>query len=119
MSALGRCADWDTGVLRRPQVLDADPTGRSGPLADAAASALAAVQSGDGEEAVAAAAILGPAGVVAVRTGRGSFEVRETLGGWGLAASSVPTPEADELGAAALVRAWRLAEARRAGQDRR
>jgi len=76
MRPLSRCAGWDTGILRRAQVLDPDPTGRSGPLAATAASALVAVSAGDGEAAAAAAAVLGPAGVVAVRTARASFEVR-------------------------------------------
>ena len=111
-------ADWDTAVLRHPQVVDADPTGRSGPLA-AAAAALVALAHGDGESAAGAAAILGPAGVVAVRSATGTFEVHETPNGWELVPSPVPTPDAGDLGAAALVRAWRLAEARRAGQDAR
>ncbi|MDP9404773.1 MAG: hypothetical protein M3P85_15985, partial [Actinomycetota bacterium] len=74
---------------------------------------------GDGESAAGAAVILGPAGVVAVRSGRDSVEVRETPNGWELVRSPVPTPDAGDLAAAALVRAWRLAEACRAGQDSR
>lgn len=112
-------ADWGSAVLRHPQVVDADPTGRSGRLAATAAAALVALSHGDGESAAGAAAILGPAGVVAVRSATGTFEVHETPEGWELVPSPVPTPDAGDLGAAALVRAWRLAEARRAGQDSR
>lgn len=118
MRALSGSADWDTGFLGGPQILDADPTGRSGPLAATAAAALVAMADGDREAAVAAAAILGPAGVVAVRSGRARLEVRETLDGWEVSPLPVPTPDIGDLGSAAVVRAWRLAEARRTGQDR-
>lgn len=111
--------DWGTAVLARPQVVDADPTGRSGALGATAAAALVAVADGDGAAAAAAAAFLGPAAVVAVRRGNRSLEVRQTLDGWELVASSAPTPDAGDLGAAALVRAWRLADARRTGEGGR
>lgn len=119
MTPVAGPADWDTHVLTRPQVLDADATGRSGPLAATATAALAAVGDGNAEAAAASAAILGRAGVVAVRGGGRSFEVRETLESWELAASPVPTPDAGDLAGAAVIRARRLAEARRLREDRR
>ncbi|PLS75692.1 MAG: hypothetical protein CYG61_06110, partial [Actinobacteria bacterium] len=71
------------------------------------------------EAAAASTAILGRAGVVAVRSGGRSFEVRETLESWELFASPVPTPDAGDLAGAAVIRARRLAEARQLREDRR
>lgn len=108
--------DWDTAALAEPRVVEADPTGRGGPLAVGAAAALDARAGGDEATVADAVGELALAGVVALRRRGGpSYEVRETLGGWELVASSVPTPDPPDLGAAALVRARRLAAARRAG----
>lgn len=112
-------ADWDTSVLGFPLVVDADPSGHSGPLAASAAAAFAAAGRGDEAAAADHAGVLGTAGVVAIRSGRETLEVWETSEGWELAPSAVPTPDVGDLGAAALVRAQRLAEARHAGKDRR
>jgi hypothetical protein len=110
--------DWDVTVLGRPVVCEADATGRSGALAAAAAAALVALDADDAAGEAVAAARLGPAGVVALRDGGRTVEVHETLDGWTLVPASVPTPDVDDLAAAAFVRAHRLAAARRAGEGR-
>jgi hypothetical protein len=103
-------ADWDTTVLDNPQVIDPDPSGHGGPLAVAAATAL---DPADPDAAAAATRALGHAGVVAVRHSGGVAEVHETLHDWQLLASCAPTPDPADLAGAAVVRAARLAEARR------
>jgi hypothetical protein len=103
-------ADWDTTVLDNPQVSDPDPSGHGGPLAVAAATALDPADPGVAAQATRA---LGHAGVVAVRHRASVSEVHETLHGWQLLASSAPTPDPADLAGAAIVRAARLAEARR------
>jgi hypothetical protein len=105
---------WDVSVLARPLVVHADPTGISGPTAAAAAAGLAALTRGSHDEAAVEAGGLGIAGVVAVRGSEGVFEVHEVVDGWVFVRSAVPTPNPDDLAAAAAVRAVRLAEARRA-----
>ena len=102
--------DWDTTALTQPRIVDADASGRRGPLAAAAAACLAAP---DEVSAGPDAELLGLAGVVAVRGPHGIAEVQETLDGWRLVASAVPTPDTADLAGAALVRAARLADARR------
>jgi hypothetical protein len=99
--------DWDTAVLDRPAIVDADPSGRRGPLAAAAAAALANPPSAG------AARTLGESGVVAVRSPAGISEVHETIDGWQLVPSATPTADLADLAGAAIVRAARLAEARR------
>ena len=109
-------ADWDTTTLDNPQVIDPDPSGHGGPLAVAAATAL---EPADPDAAAQAARALGHAGVVAVRHGAGLAEVHETLHDWRLVGSIAPTPDPADLAGAAVVRAARLAEARRTtGADR-
>jgi len=110
--------DWDTSVLVRPLVVRADPSGLSGPEAETVAAGLAALADGAHDDASAAAAVLGTAGVVAVRGLDSLCEVRETLDGWEFVCSEAPTADPGDLAAAAAVRAVRLAEARRRGADR-
>ena len=107
MSAPVGRPDWDTAALDRPAIVDADPSGRRGPLAAAAAAALA------DPPATGAARTLGESGVVAVRGAAGISEVHETIDGWQLVPSATPTADLRDLGCAAIVRAARLAEARR------
>jgi hypothetical protein len=111
-------ADWDISVLAEPRVVNADPSGLSGPLAVTAAEGLAALHAADTIAARTAARVLGPAGVVAVRDPAGVVEVHETIDGWQLVAAAVPTPDLGDLAGAATVRAVRLAEARRAPKAR-
>jgi hypothetical protein len=106
-------ADWDVSVLARPLVVHADPSGLSGPMSATVAAGLAALARGSHAEAAEAAAELGVAGVVAVRGPEGAFEVHEVADGWAFVRSAIPTPDLDDLAAAAAVRAVRLAEARR------
>jgi hypothetical protein len=105
--------DWDVGVLARPVVLDvpdllpADPD----PLLTAAVAAMAATAFGD-PQAPDRVAELGRAGVVALRTSSGSFELRESLIGW-LLVRAWGDPDPADLAAAAELRAERLAAERR------
>jgi hypothetical protein len=99
--------DWDTAALHRPSIVDADPSGRRGPLAAAAAAALA------DPPATGAARALGESGVVAVRGPAGLSEVHETIDGWQLVPSATPTADLADLAGAAHLRAARFAEARR------
>ena len=102
--------DWDTTLLAHPAIVDADPSGRAGPLAAAAAACLAGPEPA---AATANARMLGLAGAVAVRGPARLLEVHETLDGWQLLPSSVPTADVADLAGAAILRAARLAEARR------
>jgi len=108
--------DWDTTALAHPTIVDADPSGRRGPLAAAAAAYLARPQSAAAERH---ARLLGLAGVVAVRGPSGIAEVQETLDGWQLVACPAPSPDIADRAGAALVRAARLAEVRRQRGARR
>jgi len=101
--------DWDTTALEHPTIVDADRSGRRGPLAAAAAAYLAGPQSAAAEPN---ARILGLAGVVVVRGPDGIVEVHETFDGWQLVPSEAPTADLADLAGAAVVRAARLAEAR-------
>jgi hypothetical protein len=102
--------DWDTTVLARPIIVDPDPSGRAGLLAATAAAYLAGRNTADGDDP---ARTLGVAGAVAVRSPAGILEVHETLDGWQLVASATPTADLADLAGAAIVRAARLADARR------
>ena len=102
--------DWDTTPLDHPTIVDADPSGRAGPLAAAAAACLAGPQSAT---ATSHARMLGLAGAIAVRGAAGILEVHETADGWQLVASDAPTADVADLAGAAIVRAARLAETRR------
>jgi hypothetical protein len=107
--------DWDVRVLDRPVILDvpdrlpADPD----PLLAAAVRAMAATVFGD-PAAPDRVAELGRAGVVALRTSAGSFELRESLAGW-LLVRAWGDPDLADLAAAARLRAVRLAGERRRG----
>jgi len=101
--------DWDTTALTQPRIVDANASGRRGPLAAAAACLAAPDEVPAGPDAE----LLGLAGVVAVRGPSGIAEVHETLDGWQLVACPAPTPDTADLAGAALVRAARLADARR------
>jgi hypothetical protein len=101
-TALFGPADWDTGVLHGAVVADAHP---ASPHAADAAAALA----GDSD----AAGRLGVAGIVALRSSAGMFEVQEDVDGWGLVASA-GTPDVPGLAMAAVIRAARLYAERRA-----
>jgi hypothetical protein len=106
---------WDVRVLDRPVILDVpdrlphDPD----PLLSAAVAAMSATAfaAPDAPDRVGE---LGRAGVVAVRTSAGSFELRESLLGWLLVHAS-GDPDPTDLAAAARVRAQRLAGERRDG----
>jgi hypothetical protein len=111
--------DWDTTVLEHPTVLtlpDHAPTGAAPEHADprlaTAAQAIAAQLRGDPAETTRLAGRLGRAGIVAVRTGDGVLEIRETAAGWRLLACA-GEPDPADLGVAARLRAYHLARLRR------
>jgi hypothetical protein len=109
--------DWDIRVLERPVVLDipdqlpADPN----PLLAAAVAAMTATVFGD-PAAADRVAELGKAGVVALRTSSGSFELRESLIGW-LLVKAWGDPDPADLAAAAALRAVELAQERRGSRE--
>ena len=103
-----RQPDWDTAALAHPTIVNPDPSGRGGPLAATAAAYLAGRQTADDS-----ARTLGVAGTVAVRGPAGILEVHETLDGWKLVPSAAPTADIADLAGAAILRAARLADARR------
>jgi len=101
--------DWDTTTLAHPTIVDPDPSGRGGPLAVTSAAYLAGRQTvGDDP-----ARVLGVGGAVAVRGPAGILEVHETLDGWQLIPSATPSADLADLAGAAILRAARLADARR------
>jgi hypothetical protein len=113
--AAGPPPDWDIGVLDHPVVLDVpdqlppDPR----PLLDAAIAAMVATAAGDAA-ATYRIGELARAGVVALRTSHGSFQLRESLLGW-ILVRGWGDPDPVDLAEAARFRAHRLARERRTG----
>jgi hypothetical protein len=108
---------WDTRVLHHPTVLDIPDQLPDRPDPQVALAVVAMERQTAGDPAAGRLiARLAHAGVVALRTTGGAFELRETLDGW-LLARHDGDPEPAELAAAAELRAHRLARAR-AGQNR-
>jgi hypothetical protein len=108
--------DWDTSVLDLPVVLDVPDRvtpDLADPLLAAALEALLATAAGMPGRPY-PIGNLGRAGVVAIRTSAGAFEIRETLLGWVLVIAC-GDPDPYDLAGAARLRAHRLALARRHG----
>jgi hypothetical protein len=105
--------DWDVSVLDVPAVLAVpDPLSTSDdPLIQAAIDALLAVAA-DRPAGYRPIGDLARAGVVAIHTSHGCFEVQETLLGWTLVPAEA-TPDIRDLAEAARLRAYRLARERR------
>jgi hypothetical protein len=103
---------WDTRVLDTPLVLDLPARLSAHPdrLTRTAVAAMAAQAEGH-PDAPALVACLGHAGVVAVRTPTGTFEVRELRDGW-LLVTSPGDPDPLDLAIAAHLRARGLAHER-------
>lgn len=103
---------WDTRVLDTPVVLDLPARLSAHPdlLTRTAVAAMAAQAEGH-FDAPALVARLGHAGVVAVRTPTGTFEVRELLDGW-LLVTAPGDPNPLDLAISAHLRARRLAHDR-------
>jgi len=114
-AAPNEAPDWDVRVLDRPVILDVPdrlPADLDPPLAAAVAAMVATVF--DDPTAPDRVADLGRAGVVALRTSAGSFELRESLAGW-LLVRAWGDPDLLDLAVAARLRADRLAGERRRG----
>jgi hypothetical protein len=104
---------WDTRVLHHPQILDVpDRLGQNPDPRVALAVVAVERQTAGDANAPKLLARLAHAGVVALRTGDGAFELRETADGW-LLVGHPGDPDPAELAAAAEVRARRLARTRR------
>ena len=107
--------DWDIRVLDHPVVIDVpdqlppDP----GPLLEAAIAAMIVTVAGDAA-ATHRVGELARAGVVALRTSIGSFQLRESLLGW-ILVRGWGDPDPVDLAEAAQLRARRLARERRTG----
>jgi hypothetical protein len=105
--------DWDVRVLDLPAVVTLpDPAQPPlDPLVDAALDAVLAVaaQSPASHRPI---GDLARAGVVAIQTSQGAFEIHETLLGWTLVLAA-GSPDPGDLAEAARIRAQRLARLRR------